>query len=283
MPCDTWYFGKFVFVRQTHSTIRCLLNLAAYVAAGMGFAVPAQGGTIDAVGAAPTQFDWQITRVASGWGTAQVFDGGPEVFDDGDTTGPSGIVFDAFDFTGSGASGADYSSTGRIRIGFGKLGLGLDVDFSSTYIASSHINADRPGGRGAGKLTTVVEFVMPVDELLWEISYRIRQSPGFSGSSRVLVENVTQFVVVRDLMSDTFTDTVLTGNEGDLIRITASMAGEGEVPAGFAFAGGYSTDFSFVFLVPEPTTGALLSVGALILFRRRTFSSNPSSSNSRSS
>ena len=213
---------------------------------------------------------WQVNQEVSGEGWAHVFDGGP-VVTDSVAPGPLGLAFLALDDTRPGTDGASFATSGRSLISPSEeQGLFyLDIYFSTAYGSSWLPGGDQPGGEGAGWLTSVIEFRMPVDELEWSGSLSIRDpSPGFYGSASVLVENVTQSLTLMELTSGFGFERTLSGHAGDVIRITTEMSGGGSAPAGYWLVRGYSPGMGMLFTIPEPGAGILL-LSALVVLRRR--------------
>ncbi len=114
---------------------------------------------------------------AVGWGTAQVFDGGPTVSDSGGTedSDDSSMSFLAVDFTPGGSFGAAASAGGRSRITNFEQSMTIVVDLSVGYSPSVFPGGDNPGGMAEGGIDSVIEFVMPVDELEWDYGLTIDQ------------------------------------------------------------------------------------------------------------
>jgi len=219
-------------------------------------------------------FSW---HEASGSGSANVFDGGPVVSDSTNSGGPNspGIGFSAVDDTGPGSSNAIASVLGRSQIfdvpseEFGAEGIKVLVDFRAAYFPSLFPSGDRPGGMAEASLSSVIEFEMPADEIVWAYQLLIRDTSLFSGSTSVVVENVTQSETLLTLTEQMFAiKSTLSGNTGDLIRITSQMSGSGSAPAGITSSRSYTSNLGMVFLVPEPSTLALLLFGALLTRKR---------------
>ena len=219
---------------------------------------------------------WQWTHVAHGEGWANVFDGGPVKYHSGATQRPddADMWFSASDFTRAGVLGADYDTAGGSSVG----GVPADhlivrADFSTSYTADFRVDADRPGGEGHGWISSVVEFVMPVDELIWGIVVRVQQGSGFSGLTTITVENVTQQITILELVNrGIFAETTLLGQAGDLIRVSFDSSGEGSFPAGLPSVNGYRARMDNTFIVPEPSALGLLGVAVICVrtVRRRT-------------
>ena len=214
---------------------------------------------------------WTWTNSAVGEGLAQVFDGGPPVTDSVDLQGTTAslLLLGATDATQPGSFGALASANGASRVGDFGQSMRVLVDFSASYAASLFPGGDRPGGRAEGTFTSIVEFVMPVDQLDWFYGLGITEDAGFDGASSVVVENVTQGSTLLTLTSEMGNQTILTAHAGDLIRITSQMTGGGEAPGEFALDQGYSTLVDMIFTIPEPGTFALLALGTVVTVRRR--------------
>jgi len=229
----------------------------------------ARGGTI-----------WQITHQASGAGSANLFDGGSVISGSDATTSLDDLemTFSTLDLTRPGVFGADASTSGRsdIRPVIATSGdrLVLNAGFSTSYTASSRLGADQPGGEAQGWMSSVVEFVVPVDSLDWRYDFSVVKQPGFSGTASLLVEDVTRSeTLVDDSSSQTMffgRETAFNGRAGDLIRLSFAASGSGSVPSGFVSHGGFDMSMQQVFTVtPEPTTALMLGLGALLVLKRR--------------
>jgi len=223
-------------------------------------APPASAGTI-----------WQWTHQAEGEGWANVYDGGPVRYDSEATLGPDDdhMSFVAADNTRPGSFGASYGTGGISRVYTDGDQLMLHVFFSTSYTASSHIAADRTGGEGHGWMTSVVEFVAPADDLLWSLTWFGGQSPGFSGSTHLLVENVSQSTVLLDVLTRTQGDMVLHAERGDLVRVSLDISGEGSFPAASPGGPAYYVDVVNEFTVPEVDAVGLLMMGVALIGARR--------------
>ena len=212
---------------------------------------------------------WTWTNSAVGEGLGQVFDGGPPVTDSVDLQGTTAsfLAFRATDGTRPGSLGAHASANGASRVAEFDQSMRVLVDFSASYAASLFPGGDRPGGRAEGTFTSIIEFVMPVDQLDWFYGLGITEDAGFDGASSVVVENVTQGTTLLTLTLEIGNDTVLTAHAGDLIRITSQMSGSGEAPGDLALDQGYSTLVDMIFTIPEPATFVLLALGAVVALR----------------
>jgi len=213
-----------------------------------------------------------ISHEASGEWWANVFDGGPVVYGSGATSGPSDwlMLSGALDLTRPGVSGGSFNASGRSRIEVVDSLLAVTVENKVNYTASLSIDGDRPGGTGGGGLTSVVEFGMPVEELEWQYSYRVLAAPGFTSHAMTHIENVTQG---RSLITFTettpLTVTTLSGEIGDVIRITSVMAGSGYAPPDDFASYRANGILRTYFIIPEPCTLCLLAGGLFLIPRRR--------------
>ncbi len=209
-----------------------------------------------------------------GSGSANVFDGGDVVESAFCNTGGDpdiiGGGFDAFDFTQAGSLGA--SASASASSGINPLtggGIRIIVELSTIYRPSGFPGGDNPGGLAEGDFMSVLEFRMPADELPWTYYLTIDEDvPFFEGSTSILMENVTESVVLLDLTTETpFIETTLNGNTGDLIRITSTMEGAGNMGPGSRKE--YDARFDMALLAPEPATGLMLVLGIATLLRRQ--------------
>ncbi len=217
---------------------------------------------------------WQWTHEASGSGTANVFDGGPPVFDERSTTGPNDAIMTlgAVDRTSTpGVLGAEAAATGRSHIESASDTTFRFVEtFLVGYFPSSFPGGDNPGGEAEGELSSVIEFVMPADEIGWVYGLGIDNTFPFpfTGSASVAVENVTQSLTLLELSSEVSTvQTTLNGNTGDLIRITSLMSGSGGMGPGSGKE--YEAFLGMTFTIPEPATFFLLLAGCVAVGRGR--------------
>lgn len=220
---------------------------------------------------------WTWTHEGAGLGTANVFDGGPVDTSMGMASGPhdANFSFAAVDRTRTGSQGATYSTAGRSTIdeyfdaALGGESLIVDVRFSTGYNGGSTSQGDHTGGEGGGSIWSIVEFVMPRDEVNWFVDLRVLQTAGFTGSSYVKFENVSRNTTLLEIAS-TFSDSrTLTGQAGDIIRITSQLDGQGffppQVTLGFPT---YSSRLYTFFSVPEPPALVLAMVGAFLVRRK---------------
>ena len=209
---------------------------------------------------------------ATGWGIAQVFDGGEVVTDGGTLTDPTDpdFRFRARDLTSAGSYGASAKASGSSDI-VPQTGGGFRVlvEFRAVYDPSPYAGGDRPGGMAEGELFSLIEFVMPTGRIDWSYRLIIDDTAGFEGSTSVAVENVTQSQTILTLTETTGASTYLVANEGDIIRITSNMSGSGSGPAGSTASRQYGGDLAMTFRIPEPATFALLALGAVAVLPRR--------------
>ncbi len=215
---------------------------------------------------------WMWTNSATGEGFAQVFDGGPLVTDSvdlQDTMAPF-LSFRATDATRPGSLGADASANGASRVVEFDQSMRLLADFHVSYASSLSPGGDRPGGRAEGSFTSIVEFVMPVDELEWFYGLGMGDALGFTGSTNVAVENVTIGQTLLTLDSVMEGETILAAHAGDLVRITSEFSGGGQAPPNFEIDRGYGALLDMIFTIPEPGSVILLLAGLPLL--RRQFS-----------
>jgi hypothetical protein len=214
---------------------------------------------------------WTWTNSAVGEGLAQVFDGGPPVTHSVDLQGTTAsfLAFRATDDTGPGSLAAVASANGASRVGDFGQNMRVLVDFDAYYAASLFPGGDRPGGRAEGTFTSIVDFVMPVDQLEWFYGLGMGDAPGFTGSTNVTVVNITSGQTLLTLGSVMEGDTILAAHAGDLIRITSEMSGGGEAPGELAIDRGYGALLDMIFTIPEPGTFTLLALGAVVALRRR--------------
>ena len=212
------------------------------------------------------------SHVASGSGSANVFDGGPRRFDADATFGPTDprMSFIANDGTGSGSYDAFATAFGQSWIVQQGGEMRVLVDFDTTYSPSLFPGGDRPGGTAEGQLSSVIEFPLPADEIVWAYKLRIDDTIDFDGSSLVVVENVSQSETLLELNSTMpgFVNTTLAGQAGDIIRITSEMSGSGSAAPGVSTAREYRADLDMVFIIPEPGPFLLLLAGLPLLRKK---------------
>jgi hypothetical protein len=214
-----------------------------------------------------------LRHEASGSGWSNLFDGGPVVTAEGSTSGPTDerMSFGADDRSATpGSFGAVASAAGRsVIVNLAQFdGFNVMVTLSTRYSPSAFPGGDNPGGAAEGELFSVIEFVMPADQVLWGYQLSIDDSVDFDGSTSVILENVTQSETLLDLNSEVWpaVETVLSARERDVIRITSRMSGNGSALPGTLK--GYRSALQMVFIVPEPRTlGLLLLAGVLITGR----------------
>ncbi len=214
---------------------------------------------------------WFSFHEASGSGWGNVFDGGPPVTATCATTGPDDdlMSFLAADRTQIGALGASARASGASRIiPIGDDAMQFVVEFDASYFPGLFQGGDNTGGAAAGEMHSVIEFVMPVDELVWAYGLRIDDTIDFSGSTRVVFENVTTGETLLDLSSklNPSIKTTLVGDTGDVMRLTTVMSGSGET--GPAPDREYDARFTTLFRVPEPSSILFLIPAVLFAMRR---------------
>ncbi len=122
-------------------------------------------------------------------------------------------------------------------------------------------------------MTSVVEFVMPVDTLRWGVVFNIVKQPRYSGSGSLLVENITRSETLLDESSSEtmffLLETTIDGRAGDLIRVSIAASASGAVAPGVVSSGGFDMGVRQLFIVPEPASLSLLGLGAFFVFKRR--------------
>ena len=144
-----------------------------------------------------------------------------------------------------------------------------DLRFSTGYTATSYLGSDRPGGEGDGWIRSVVEVVMPTDEVEWSVALLIEQTSGFSGSTRIRLENVTDGITLFETNERVDSSFLLSDVRGDLMRVTFESEGRGSAPEGLPTMGFYRVIASSVFIIPEPTTVVLLAISIPVVCCRR--------------
>jgi len=192
-------------------------------------------------------------------GTANVFDGGPPMTGSVDVIGPehTGGFLTVTDFTPGGSMGAIASVITDSETSSLPDRLLFDVLFSAAYFPSFFPGGDAPGGRAEGEMLSIIEFEMPVPSLEMRHSFSNEEMSGwFSGSTLVTVENVTtsQALLVLDSPTQAPVYTDVFGEVGDVIRITSSMGGNGQIPPNFIYGGQYRSRVVVQFTIPEPAT-----------------------------
>jgi hypothetical protein len=180
------------------------------------------------------------------------------------------MSFIANDGTGTGSFNAFATAFGQSWIV--ELGdeLRVLVDFDVTYSPSLFPGGDRPGGTAEGRLSSVIEFPLPADDVFWAYKLRIDDTVDFDGASLVVVENVSASRTLLELNSTMpgFVNTTLSGQAGDLIRITSEMSGSGSAAPGVSTSRRYDADLDMVFMIPEPGSLVLLLAGLAVVSRR---------------
>jgi len=212
------------------------------------------------------EFTWHAFSAS---GTANVFDGGPPVSGSVNLAGPdfSWPSLTVSDFTQPGSMGAHAVMHGSSLITTSPTELTLDIEFDAVYTPSFFPGGDRPGGRAEGEMLSIVEFALTNSntELLHELE--LEASGGFSGTTLITIENVTQSIDIRTIDTptsppNTFEASPIPGQVGNLIRVTTQIQGSGQIPGGVVYGGQYDTEL-FMKFVPEPPTVKMLSLGIL--------------------
>jgi len=218
----------------------------------------------DAAGAGDFTFS---LHEASGNGWANLFDGGPPISAQGFTFSPTdpSMSFLALDLTMPGSLGASAEAIGGSFIGqlSPEDGIHVQVKLTTLYLPSLFPGGDNPGGAAEGELFSVIEFIMPAEEIYWVHQLLIDEdAPFFEGSTNVLFENVTQSQTLLTLSEEVlFEKGFLSGNAGDLMRITTEMSGSGSMGPGSPKE--YESTLNMYFIVPEPATGLCFLCAAL--------------------
>ncbi len=210
-----------------------------------------------------------LRHSAVGWGTAQVFDGGPTVSDSGGTedSDDSSMSFLAVDFTPGGSFGARASAAGRSSIASFEQSMGIVVDFVSKYSPSVFPGGDNPGGMAEGRIDSVIEFVMPVDELEWIYALRVEPEAPFQGFAQAVFQNLTTGEVLFDLTEPTAVlDATLRASTGDVMRLTTNLSGFGSMGPGSGRE--FDSQVRMILTIPEPSSLLLLAAGAATVLRR---------------
>ncbi len=205
---------------------------------------------------------------ASGSGWANLFDGGPPISAQGSTFSPTdpSMSFTAADSTQPGSLGALALAHGGSFISqlSQEDGIHVQVELDTLYLPSLFPGGDNPGGAAKGELFSIIEFIMPLDELYWSYQLLIDEdAPFFEGTTSVVFENVTQSQTLLTLSEEVlFEEGFLSANPGDVMRITSEMSGSGSMgPGSFKK---YRSTLNMFFVVPEPTTMLWLALGALV-------------------
>jgi len=203
------------------------------------------------------EFTWHAFNAG---GTVNVFDGGPPVSGSRSVAGPDYTwpSLTISDFTQPGSMGALALMHASSQIEPALGDLTLRVRFYAQSTPSFFLGGDRPGGRAEGEMLSIVEFPLISDstELFHELE--VEASGGFSGTTLVAIENLTQSIVIRTIDTptsppNTFEVSPIPGQVGDLIRITAQINGSGQIPQGVLYGGQYKSVLLMQF-VPEPST-----------------------------
>ena len=214
---------------------------------------------------------WQWTHQAEGEGWANVFDGGPVEFDSDSTLGVAdgAIRFSASDLTRPGVLGASYLTGGESNVGANDERLAMTLRLFTHYSATSRLGSDRPGGEGNARISSIVEFVMPADEVEWLVRLEMDQTKGFSGSAHLLLEDLTDGEMLFEIYESVEESFILSGFLGERMRMTFEVQAQGSAPPGIPALLFYEVDASSSFIVPEPAGGMLAALGAIVALRRR--------------
>ena len=180
--------------------------------------------------AAAQEFSFSFHE-ASVSGMANVFDGGDPVFGSASTDGPTdpSMLGGAIDFTQPGVFGASAKGSGSSFIIIDEDRLLVGVELIAAYDPSSFQGGDNPGGMAESEVSSIIEFVLPVTEVIWAYALDIDDEAQFSGSVHMVFENVTQGEILLELTEKVSpsVETTLTVQAGDLLRITTMMTGSG--------------------------------------------------------
>lgn len=192
---------------------------------------------------------------ASGSGWANLFDGGPPISAQGSTFSPTDLSmsFLALDLTMPGSLGASAEAVGGSFISqLSEVdGIRVGVELNTLYLPSLFPGGDNPGGAAEGELSSVIEFIMPADEIVWSYQLIIDEdAPLFEGSTLVVFENVTQSQTRLTLTEEVLFQKkeTLFANAGDLMRITSAMSGSGSNGPGSSKQ--YEANLIMRFVVP---------------------------------
>ena len=213
-------------------------------------------------------------HAAQAWGSVQVLDGGSAEHesDSAVSNGPgqSLLVFGVVDQTREDGLGAAAEAKGWSVVYHCDDEIWISVQLDISYTPSELEGGDRPGGTVAGRLLSAVEFRLPTTETVWTYRQLIDCTEGFSGSSLVVVENVTrsQRVLELGVHQPLFAEVRLRGEVGDLIRVSTEISGSGRGDEGAMEGGRYSGRADIIFAVPEPGIMLLLFIGAAIAYWR---------------
>jgi hypothetical protein len=242
------------------------------------------GGFTQFVGGDEYPGVWDWTQTASASGSANVFDGGPTVFDSDETAGPDDgfMLSSATDRTMLGTMGASARSSGSSRIEIfhddenDTLNLSVSGSISVSYIPSQTPAGDRPGGESEGSVMLVAEVVIPTDDVFWRSGFATSTSGGYEIEAHVLVENITRNEILADFSQDALIESVFTDMAGDVIRVTFEASGSGTAPAGVGGIWGASAGGGLLMtIIPEPSAASILAAGTLGLFARRRLGNRP--------
>lgn len=201
---------------------------------------------------------------------ANVFDGGPPEYAAGCFLNPplpwGAEVLAADDTETPGSLGAFARALAGSSVFSSQAEWGVNIRFSAGYYPSGFPGGDNPGGMAEAHMVSVIEFVMPVDELGWRYWLRIDEDSPFQGRTSIVIDNVTQSSNILTLTDETyFVATTLKGDAGDLIRITSDISGHGTMGPGSDR--NYSSDLDMYF-IPEPSTNVMLLAATLCVGRR---------------
>ncbi len=224
------------------------------------------------VGAARAEGIWSWNEDFCASATANVFDGGPVMSQEGcgDVPDSPGFIIAADDDTRPGSLGASAMAFAESYLDAIGDTFYVKVELLAGYFPSFLPGGDNPGGMAEAELFSVIEFEMPTDELQWfyELDIDDMYGPPFTGATHVLIENVTRSeTLVETDISLPDVETVLQGSAGDLIRITTQMMGSGSMGPGSGRE--YDTELRMQFVIPEPQTIHLLSLGTLVALLSR--------------
>jgi hypothetical protein len=175
----------------------------------------------------------------------------------------------ASDITQPGSFGATAFGGGSSSIVIIEDQMVLDLRFTAAYFPSLFPGGDNPGGAAEAELSSIIEFVMPFDDVIWGYFLTIDDTVQFSGSTSVVFENVTQSEVILDLTSPEADEGILESvHAGDLMRLTSIMSGTGDT-GGPAGTRQYGADFQLGSVVPEPATLTMLLPAVAFVSHKR--------------
>jgi len=132
------------------------------------------------------------------------------------------------------AQAAAYTSSSQTHITSCTNSLYINSLVHAQYAPPPVFRPDlpNPGGSGTATLNQTVEFLLPADTLDWMYKLNFSTTP-LATSASVTVLNITHGTTLLTLTSDTpHTETTISGNMGDLIRITVEMSTGGVAPDG---------------------------------------------------